>query len=49
MAQIIEAYPDVNGNVRNLKIRIGTRSNVDNRILERPISKLVLLFDTNDS
>ena len=49
MAQIIEAYPDVNGNVRNVKIRIGTRSNVDNRILERPISKLVLLLDTNDS
>ena len=49
MAQIIETYPDVNGNVRNVKIRIGTRSNVDNRILERPISKLVLLLDTNDS
>ena len=49
MAQIIEAYPDVNGNIQNVKIRIGTRSNVDNRILERPISKLVLLLDTNDS
>ena len=49
MAQIIETYPDVNGNIRNVKIRIGTRSNVDKQILERPISKLVLLLEMNDS
>ena len=49
MAQIIETYPDVNGNVQNVEIRIGTRPNVDNRILEWPISKFVLLLETNDS
>ena len=49
MAQIIEAYPDVNGNVQKVKIRTGTRPNVNNRILEQPISKfskLVLLLKT---
>ena len=49
MAQIIETYPDINGNVQNVKIRIRTRSNVDNRILERPVSKLVSLLEMNDS
>ena len=49
MAQIIETYPDINGNVQNVKIRIRTRSNVDNRILEQPISKLVLLLEIDDS
>ena len=34
MAQIIKTYSDVNGNIRNVKIQIGTRSNVDNRILD---------------
>ena len=45
----IERPADVNGNNRNVKIRTGTRSNIDNQILEQPISKLVLLLETNDS
>ena len=44
MAQIIKTYSDVNGNIRNVKIQIGTRSNVDNRILERPNNKTSFAF-----
>ena len=31
----------------NVKERIDTRSNIDDQILEQPISKLLLLFKTS--
>ena len=43
MAQIIETHPDVNGNVQNVKIQIGTRSNVHNQILGNSITFLSIL------
>ena len=47
MARVIQVFKGGNGYVRSIKLRIGkTRiSDEGNRILERPVSKIVLLVE----
>ena len=47
MARVIQVFKDSNGYVRSMKLRIGKTRNSDegDRILERPVSKMVLLVE----
>ena len=46
MARMIQVFKDSSGYVRSVKLRIGkTRNYKDDRILERLVSKIVLLAE----
>ena len=46
MARVIQVFKDNNGHVRSVKLRIRkTRNSEGDRILERPVSKIVLLLE----
>ena len=46
MARVIQAFKDSSGYAQSLKLRIGkTRNSEGYRILERPVSKIVLLVE----
>ena len=46
MARVIQVFKDSIGYVRSVKLRIGkTRNSEGDRILERPVSKIVLLIE----
>ena len=47
MARLIQAFKDSNGYVRSVKLRIRKTRNSDegDRILKRPVSKIVLLVE----
>ena len=47
MGKIIETYPDKDGFVRSVKLKLGTSSKVDTlvRYLVRPVNQLVLLVE----
>ena len=46
MAGVIQVFKDNNGYVRSVKLRIGKiRNSEGDRILERPVSKIVLLLE----
>ena len=46
MTRVIQVFKDSNGYVRSIKLRIGkTRNYEGNRILERRVSKIVLLVE----
>ena len=47
MARTIQVFKDSNGYVRSVNLRIGKARNSDegDRILERPVSKIVLLVE----
>ena len=47
MAQVIEKIPDKDGQVRSVKLRIGSKNNSDQTLI-RPITKLVLLVENED-
>ena len=46
IARVIQVFKDNNGYVRSVKLRIGkTRNSEGDRILERPVTKIVLLLE----
>ena len=45
MSGIMETFSDKSGNVRNVRLRVGTKTNNTNMLLERPTSKLVLILE----
>ena len=45
MSGIMETFSDKNGNVRNVRLKVETKRNNTNTLLERPISKLVLILE----
>ena len=47
MTRVIQVFKDSNGYVQSIKLRIGKKRKSDegNRILERPVSKSVLLVE----
>ena len=46
MARVIQVFKDCSGYVQSVKLRIGkTRNYEGDRILERPVSKIVLLVE----
>ena len=46
MARVIQVFKDSIGYVRSVKLRIGkTRNSEVDRILERPVSEIVLLIE----
>ena len=47
MARIIEVEPDVKGHVRSVKLKCGDNQNSSEKILRRPISKIVLLLENS--
>ena len=47
MAPVIEKIPDKDGQVRSVKLRIGSKNNSDQTLI-RPITKLVLLVENED-
>ena len=48
MARVIEKIPDKDGQVRSVKLRIGSKNNSDQTLI-RPITKLVLLVENEDA
>ena len=47
MALITKIHQDRNGDVRNVEIKLGKRKSTGNVILEQPISKTVLILESN--
>ena len=47
MARVIEKIPDKDGQVRSVKLHIGSKNNSDQTLI-RPITKLVLLVENED-
>ena len=49
MAKIVDVYPSPDGMVRSVKVRLGSKDNKCKvSVLERPITKLVLLLESED-
>ena len=46
MALITKTHQDRNGDVRNVELKLGKRKSTGNVILERPISKIVLILES---
>ena len=49
MACIMETFSDKNGNVRNMRLKVGTKINATNMLLEQPIVKLVLILESSNT
>ena len=49
IACILEICVDKHGDVRNVKLKLGSQSNCGNALLERPISKIVLIMESHDT
>ena len=47
MALITKTHQDRNGDVRNIELKLGKRKSTGNVILEQPISKIVLILESN--
>ena len=45
MARIVETVPDSTGVVRSVKLKLGDASLDSQKVLRRPISKIVLLVE----
>ena len=44
---IVEIFADKHGDVRNVKLKLGSQSNFGSTLLERPISKILLIMESN--
>ena len=49
MAIILKTYKDDKGIVRSVQLKIGNSNNDGNSILDRPVNKLVLLVESNET
>ena len=49
VACIMETFSDKNGNVRNMRLKVGTKINATNMLLEQPIVKLVLILESSNT
>ena len=49
MARVIEVHPSDDGLVRSVKVKMGSKNNQQGSSLDRPISKLVLLLESEES
>ena len=49
IACILEICVDKHGDVRNVKLKLDSQSNCENALLERPISKIVLIMESHDT
>ena len=47
MALITKTHQDRNGDVRNVELKLGKHKSTVHVILERPISKIVLILESN--
>ena len=49
MAHIVEIFANKHGDVRNVKLKLGSQSNFGSTFLERPILKIVLIMESNET
>ena len=49
MAHIMETFSGKNGNVQNVSLKVGIKTNTTNMLLERPILKLVLILESGNT
>ena len=49
MARVIEVHPSDDGLVRSVKVKMASKNNEQGSSLDRPISKLVLLLESEES